>query len=662
MIADTVSGDDDFIGQLRAFGSGGEHTGSLVIGEAGSLQEALGGLDGGNVLVLGAHVSGVDGVAVHVHGEGHAIALVGRLGSSPGGGGDGVVDDGRSIAIVGIHGGVAVHSQHGGQSLAQVLGGLGAGLASNVHGVGVHADVAIAQVGHGVGGHHVAGHFAVAVEGAQHLEVGLGAVHLAAVSGAGLHSGSHFSRVGFLVLEGLDDGFALEVVGIRLVVHDAVLILDELVGAGAHGSVVLGGHRRQIAVGMTKVVGVVVIGAVAIVVLGGDGQAADAVHSGSGEALHLHFDGVVVQLLDTGDVGHASGEVNTGSLGQSGHGLGVQIVGGGAGGRLGAQVGLDVAAVGREGAIEVVVNGGEGLSHVVDLAVGVGEGAVLVHSAEAPQSHAQGGLQAVGGTNLVHGLAQRSLSIVRTVVVEHVVDDALHVSLPQLGQLAVVGVVLLLGEQVTLSHGVAEASGLQGVHHGHNVAQRSLGNLGHVSLQADDGIAAQGGGAGVAGIQIHIVGEDDVIRGDRLAVGELQVLTDLGGVGGDVIGLIVHHGDICGAGVEVVGAVVAHRLTLDGVVDDAAHTVGGHHADLGQFNHVLVVTGVGEEGAELGAQRGNRHNQGRAGSFLSEGSGDAGEHARSQQQSQQLFHGLFLLFVIPAATAKHCIRLQGLYF
>ena len=568
VIALAVGGDQGLtldgvsIGVLTASGVGNDL--AVLHLAAGLLKEAQGGLQSSLVLLIGSHVGGVDVLAVSVHRESDLVAGVGSLRSSPGGVGDGVVDDGSTLAIVGVDGNVTIRSQDGGESLTIGLGSVGAGLVVDVHGVGAHADVAVTQVIHGIGGDL----------GAVDVIVGVGL--LDGVHGVGAEGrigdihGAGDDAVQLIVFLSLQEVDILglggaQIVGIvSLEVNGTILELQELVGAGAHGGGGLFADMAQIALGEAELIVVVVIlGLVAIVVHGGDGHTqlidGGSVHLGQGDG-HA----VIAGLLDAGDVGSGLAGLDSVGIG----GVVVHQVGERSAGRFLANSGGDVVISGNDG--------GEGVSL----------GGVL-GQLEAPV------LQA-GGHGIALGIGALSDAGVHDFLNE-LVGSLVHVS--------PVSILLLLGPAlggVVTKVGVVAAGGIdqveQGVH------------AGTVGVRALDGNSKQGAVAVVGRIAQDVHGEDDVVDGDGLAVGELQVLTQLEVVVHGAVGVLLDLA-VSGTIVGVVGAVVGLGLALDAVHDDGALTVAVQQTDSGHGPDVLVISGLGEEGGELAVERGITHDQ-----------------------------------------------------
>ena len=505
-------------------------------------------------------------LAVLVHGEGHTVAVVSGLRSSPGGVGDGVVDNGGTVAIVGVDGHVAIDAQDGGKGLPQRLGGVGGRFAGHVHDVGVHADVAVAQVVNSVGGNLVA----VQASAVGRLDGGDGVGgegRIGDVDGAG-DDAVELVVIGGALLEVdvLGLGLALEVVLVGLIVDDAVLELDELIGAGAHGDGGLGADRAQVALGEAKGVVVIIIQAlVAIVVDGSDGNA--QLRDGSGVDLgHDHTHVVVVDLLDAGDVGSGLTGLNAGLV------L-VTQVGNGQAQQRGAS-GLhflslsDVAVIGLN-------NGGPE----------IGSGGVL-SNLEAPQGRALGH----GGGAIVGAVVNDLLGKQRASLVV--------IEVPE-------GLVLILGVEVVLLISAVAVS------KDHVAAAVHAGAIG---LEAFDGLGKQRGAAVIGGIAENVHGEDHVVDGDRLAVRELQVVAELDVIVNGAV-IVLSDSQVSGTIVGIIGAVVGDGLALDALLDHSAGTVAVQQVHLGHSRRVLIVSSLREERGELAVEGRIAHHQ-RRGIFL----------------------------------------------
>ena len=316
----------------------------------------------------------------------------------------------------------------------------------------------------------------------------------------------------------------------------------------------------QIALGEAElIVVVVVLVLLAIVVHGGDGHTqlidGGSIHLGQGDG-HA----VIAGLLDAGDVGSGLAGLDSVGIG----GVVVHQLGERSAGRFLANSGGDVVISGNDG--------GEGVSL----------GGVLGQLV-APV------LQA-GGHGIALGIGALS---------DAGVHDLLNELVGSLVHISPVSILLLLGPAL-VEVGVVAASGIdqveQGVH------------TGTVGVHALDGNSKQGAVAVVGRIAQDVHGEDDVVDGDGLAVGELQVLTHLEVVVHGAVGVLLDLA-VSGTIVGVVGAVVGLGLALDAVHDDGALTVAVQQADSGHRPDVLVITGLGEEGREFAVERGITHDQ-----------------------------------------------------
>ena len=613
MVALAVTADIHLILQLGALGSRGDL--AVLHGVAGSLQEAQGGLLGGGVLVLGAHALGVDGLAVDVHGVSHLVAVVSDLRSGPGGAGDGVVDDGSGLAVVGVDALVAIDGDDGAQGLAQILGGVGIGIIAHLHVVGVDAHIAVAQEVVQAGGDDGAVQAVVAAVDVGHLVGHVGGVAgLSNVQGTGLDTGDHVGLGGLHVVEVLDLGGAQIVAVIGLVVHHAVGVLDELVGAGAHGAAGLGLHTGQIALGEAEgIILIIVQGLIAVVVHGGNGQS-QLIDHGSVDLSGGNPHGVVAGTLDTGNVGSGLTGSNTNGVSR------IQVAPQGTAGHLGIGSSLIVAIILGYDIGPIVGQGRIGTAHhIIGVAHEIGEAgqfflvnriARLVHSgvaililsldigisklgrAEAPHGHAEYHLQALVGLQFVGGAAQSGFSISVGVVGQAVIHDGLGKALagssqalsPESGlggliPVGEVGVILTGGQQQLV----------QGIH------------TGAVLLQALDGQGVHGGVTIIGRIQVDVDAEDHIVDVGGLTVGEDDVVPH-GHIVSNSTVFILSDDDIGGTIVGVVRAVVGAGLALDTVKDRVAHTVNGQQQHLGQADDLVIGVAQVEEGRELTLQ------------------------------------------------------------
>jgi len=554
MVAAAVSRNDDFVGHGSTGGSRSELLGGVVPGVAGGLEEADGGLQGRVVLLLVGHVARVEILAVDVLGERDRIALVGGLGSRPGGVGDRVLDDVGEIAVVGVDDGVAVDGQQGGDALAEILGLVGAGVVADLDEVGVDAEVAVAEVVDGVDRVDVAVELAVGVVALDRGDgVGVEGVVGGQIIGAGGDTGQHIGSGGLLEEDGLDLRAAEEVVFVGFQGDSAVLIGDELVRAGALGDGADSLHRGQIALGEAELVRVeVVVRGIAVVIQRGDdhGQLIDG---GGIDLRHVEGHAVIAGLLDAGDiVGAFAGLDAGGELGRVVAQIAVDGVKEVDGSLLGGVGGGKVAVVGGLDGLPAILRGG-----------------VLGDVRIVPKIH---GLAHGGGTVVLAGL-KNTVDKVNAGLVDG----------------SPVLVVLVLGEEGR--GGVVAAVGDDEVRHGLHA--------GAVILHAFDRKGVHGSGSVIGRVAVDVHAEDDVVDGDRRAVFELGVIAD-----GDVIidgaVVVLDNVAVAEAVVGVIRAVVRTGLALDALEDNVAFAVGVQKRQtVHVVGNVHVVCGGFEEGGEL---------------------------------------------------------------
>ena len=265
---------------------------------------------------------------------------------------------------------------------------------------------------------------------------------------------------------------------------------------------------------------------------------------------------VVAGLDDAGDVRHgAAGGDTRLVLGGLVAELGEDEVGDGGAGGFEIDAGVaDVIAVGIDHRLEEVGGGGVGSQ------VGV-----------------------VPGSRSAGDVARLGIAVVNAVV-----NYLLGELLAALPEGVPKGSLLLLGPVGEV--GVVGAGG-------HDEVQQQV-HAGAVLLHALDGHGVEGGAAVIGRVAQNVHAEDDVVDGHRGAVGEDDVVAQRDVVIDGAV-VILDDLDVGDAGVGVIGAVVAAGLALDAVEDGVALAVnveeglGGHDVD------VLVIGGLGEEGAEL---------------------------------------------------------------
>ena len=608
VVAVAAATDVDLVLHLSTGGSGSDL--AVLNGVAGSLEVTQGSLQGSLVLVLAAHVGGVDLVAVHVGGVGDLVAVIGNGRSGPRSVGDGVVDNGSGIAVVRVDALITVSGNNGHDGLAQVLGSLGSRIVANADVLSVQGNVAVAaevlQTGGDDGAILALGAVDVGDLVSNFQRVG----RIGDVDGASLNAGDLIGLLGLLHVDVGDLGCVVEVVGVGIQVNNAVAVLVEGVHTTAQRSAGLGADAAQVTLDKAEgVVVVVVQGSITIVVQRSDGDL-QLVDHGGGQLAGGQGHAVVAGLNDTGNIGHVVANGDTGG------GVVVNFLG-------------DQVRQGRAGALSFHSR------EVPVISLADSQEEVLSGSAigqvEAPAGSSGGNV----GSAVLHHVVNDLLGESNAALVDSIPESLLLVS----SEVGVVGVVLAsFSDQLR-----------QG---GHGVT---------VLLQANDGGGVHGGGTVIGRIQVNVDGEDNVINGDRLAVRELQVVAQLDVVGDSAV-IVLGDNAVAGAVVGVVGAVVLAGLALDAVQDHFALTVGTQQAELGQVDDILVSRRSGEEGAELALKAGLCQDEGAvaggsgslgsgsAGGFLAGGSGGrsgaaaASQHAQAQGRSRCQRNGLLCVF------------------
>ena len=430
-----------------------------------------------------------------------------------------------------------------------------------------------------------------------------------------------------------DLGCAVIVGGVGIQIDNAVAVLGEGEHTGTQGSAGLGADAAQVALGKAEGVVVVVVQAlIAVVVQRSDGHL-QLVDHGGGQLGGGQRHAVVTGLDDTGHRSNGVTDVDTGG------GVGVDVLGDQV--RQGGTGGLGLH--GRE--VPVVVRADQ-LEHIL-------RGCACGQLAQVPGGGGTGSIVSVGGSAVLNAVVDDLLGKLHTAVVDSVPESLLLVS----SEVSIVGVILAsLSDQLR-----------QG---GHGVA---------VLLQANDGGGVHGDRAIVSRIEENIHREDNIIDGDRLAVRELQVVTQFQVIGNGAV-IILGDNAVSGAMVGVIGAVVLAGLTLDAIQDHFALTVSAQQAELGQVDDILVRGRSGEEGAELALKAGLGQNERTVGSGSGGclGSGRAGaltgrsrsgrsstaaacQHADAESGSRCQCNGLLGVFHVvkppinlPSPTNQYC--------
>ena len=344
-----------------------------------------------------------------------------------------------------------------------------------------------------------------------------------------------------------------------------VFILLEDVRTGAHGVRGLAADEGQVTLRETEGVVVIIIqGSVAIVVHRRNGDA-QLIDSGCFELRAMHGHAVVAGLLDARDVRGALTGGNT---------LGI---------RIGLVAELCVDQVGDGAACGLGVDAAVG--HIVAVLIDdrleeISGGRICGEALKAPQRRALG-------------------DVGRTVVLA-VIRDLLREGLARCPERIPVRLLLVLGP-------VGEIRVVRTRRNDHVAEQFHARTILRHALDRNS-IERAAAVVGRIGQNVHV--EDDVVDGHRRAVGEDDVVTDL-----DVVihGAVVVLNDvgIRDAIIEVVLAVVINGLALDALQDQVACAVVADQADLRHGVRILVIGGLGEEGAELLGEGGITDDEGR---------------------------------------------------
>ncbi len=130
-----------------------------------------------------------------------------------------------------------------------------------------------------------------------------------------------------------------------------------------------------------------------------------------------------------------------------------------------------------------------------------------------------------------------------------------------------------------------------------------------VVAHTGDGQRVEGAGTIIGRIGENIHGEDDIVCGNGLTIGELCVVAELDVVihrAVAVLGLF----EVAESGICIVSSVVSSCLALNTLVDDGAFPVLAEQGSLGHAGNVNIISRCCEERGELLVELGLAHNQG----------------------------------------------------
>ena len=137
---------------------------------------------------------------------------------------------------------------------------------------------------------------------------------------------------------------------------------------------------------------------------------------------------------------------------------------------------------------------------------------------------------------------------------------------------------------------------------------------------------------GRVGQRVHR--EDDVVRGELLAIGEHDVVAQIEIIGDSAV-IVFGDGQISDAVVGVIGAVVGTGLTGLALFNDCALTVSLKQSDRGHGGNILVISRLRKERRELTREVGVTHDQRLVGSGAAVATlGAAGEQRQAHQKCQ----------------------------
>ena len=309
MIARAATRHHDRVLHLRAFRCGDNLAVLNLV--ARRLKEAERRLLCRCVLVLIRHAGSVNRVAVYILRECNLVTVVGRLRCRPGGVGNRIVDDARSVAVVGADREITVCCKNGCEAAAQVLRSIAARLLVDRDVVRVHADVTVAQCIDRNRVNLVARNFAVAVcllDGIRNL-VRVG--RICDICRAGKNRVDVVGLVDVAHAKILGLRLTLVVVRICLQRDNTVLVLVKDIRACAERLRGLRTNQAEVALREAELVVCVVVLRLVAVVVKRRNNDADLVDGLCVDFRRDNAECIVTSLLDTADVRCGSAGLNT---------------------------------------------------------------------------------------------------------------------------------------------------------------------------------------------------------------------------------------------------------------------------------------------------------------------------------------------------------------
>ena len=321
---------------------------------------------------------------------------------------------------------------------------------------------------------------------------------------------------------------------------------------------------------------------------------AEVVDSGSRVAVGGDRNGVIVNLLDTGDVRNAA----------FGHRLILSAVGGDEGAscvlnnrsadsRLTCIVVRSSVAIFSNSFLIEVLDGGIGAASDIEGFTGIvgGQSAAVIAVSEAPHIHSVSNLQIRISIQSCSVDASHVISNSCAVISVNRVNSSLQVSSPSLFDRGFIICTHIIAVFASIS-----VSGEVVVHFVILVVNfgRSLGS---VLLQTNDVFRIQSSGTVVTGVQIYIISEDNVVCGQLFAVSKLNAFTQFESIGGGFLTLVDLN--IRQTGIGIIGAIVSDGFAFNTVHNNSAGTVGCEQSFASDCCNVRVIRNSREEGVEL---------------------------------------------------------------